>query len=154
MVIRQLEAEADELWSFVQKKANTQWIWIAMDAKTRQIMAFYVGDRHRDSTKSLWAKIPLVYCEQATCHTDQDDASTGLMPAARHKAITQHARNTNHSEASGTPCGNASVVWSAQRCHAPRNWPSTSVPSRISSATTISRGAQHDLCSTTLCDDS
>ena len=35
VVIRRLEAEADELWSFVGKKANKQWLWIAMDAKTR-----------------------------------------------------------------------------------------------------------------------
>lgn len=64
VVIRQLEAEADEMWSFMQKKANTQWIWITMDAKTRQIIAFYIGDRHRESAKPLWAKIPLVYREQ------------------------------------------------------------------------------------------
>src|SRR5919108_1312861 len=31
VVIRQLEAEADEVWSFVQKKAGKQWIGIAMD---------------------------------------------------------------------------------------------------------------------------
>ncbi|MDQ3828641.1 MAG: IS1 family transposase, partial [Candidatus Tectomicrobia bacterium] len=28
--LRQLEAEADELWSFV-KKANKPWLWIAME---------------------------------------------------------------------------------------------------------------------------
>jgi hypothetical protein len=42
VVLSRLEAEADEMWSFVQKKANKQWIWIAMDAKTRQIIAFGV----------------------------------------------------------------------------------------------------------------
>jgi IS1 family transposase len=26
------------MWSFVQKKANKQWIWLAMDATTRQII--------------------------------------------------------------------------------------------------------------------
>ncbi len=98
VVIRQLEAEADELWSFVQKKAHKQWIWIAMDAKTRRIIAFHVGDRSRDSAKELWAKIPLVYREQATCHTDQYDAYSGVIPAARHKAITKHARKTKHIE--------------------------------------------------------
>jgi insertion element IS1 protein InsB len=98
VVIRQLEAEADEMWSFVQKKALKQWIWIAMDAKTRQIIAFHVGDRSRDSAKELWAKIPLGYHEQATFHTDQYDAYTGVIPAARHKAITKHARKTNHIE--------------------------------------------------------
>jgi insertion element IS1 protein InsB len=61
VMLLQLEAEADELWSFVQRKANRQWIWIAMDATTRQVIAFHVGDRSRDSAKELWAKIPLVY---------------------------------------------------------------------------------------------
>jgi hypothetical protein len=35
VLIQRLEVEADELASFVQKKANKQWVWIAMDAKTR-----------------------------------------------------------------------------------------------------------------------
>jgi insertion element IS1 protein InsB len=98
VVLRRLESEADEMWSFVQKKAHQQWIWIAMDAQTRQMIAFYVGDRSRDSAKELWAKIPLVYREQAIFHTDQYDAYTGVIPAERHKAITKHARKTNHIE--------------------------------------------------------
>jgi insertion element IS1 protein InsB len=98
VVLLRLEAEADELWSFVQKKANRQWIWIAMDAKTRQVIAFHVGDRSRDSANGLWAKIPLVYREQATFHTDQYDAYQGVIPAERHRAITKKARKTNHIE--------------------------------------------------------
>jgi len=98
VVLHRLEAEADELWSFVQKKANKQWVWIAMDAATRQIIAFHVGDRRRESAKALWATMPLVYREQATCSTDQYDAYTGVMPAERHKAITKKARKTNHVE--------------------------------------------------------
>jgi insertion element IS1 protein InsB len=61
VMIRRLEVEADEMSSFVQKKANKQWIWIAMDAKTRQVIAFHVGDRSRRSATRLWAKIPQVY---------------------------------------------------------------------------------------------
>jgi len=98
VVMRRLEAEADEMWSFVKQKANRQWIWIAMDAQTRQVIAFHVGDRSRDSANALWAKIPLVYREQATFHTDQYDAYTGVIPAERHKAITKKARKTNHIE--------------------------------------------------------
>src|SRR3954465_5400897 len=45
VILHRLEAEGDELWSFVGKKANRQWVWIAMDAVTRQILAFHVGDR-------------------------------------------------------------------------------------------------------------
>jgi insertion element IS1 protein InsB len=98
VVLLRLEAEADEMWSFVQKRANRQWIWLAMDATTRQIMAFHVGDRSRDSATELWAKIPLVYREQATFHTDQYDAYTGVIPVERHRAITKRARKTNHVE--------------------------------------------------------
>jgi insertion element IS1 protein InsB len=98
VVIRQLEAEADELWSFVGKRANKQWLWIAMDATTRQVIAFHVGDRSRESAKELWAKIPVVYRELATFYTDQYDAYTGVIPAERHKAITKKARKTNHVE--------------------------------------------------------
>jgi hypothetical protein len=57
-------------WSFVQKKANKPWIWIAMDAKTRQIIACHVGERRGESGKELWANMPMVSREQATCHTD------------------------------------------------------------------------------------
>ena len=34
VLIYKLEAEADEMWSLMQKKANKQWIWPAMDATT------------------------------------------------------------------------------------------------------------------------
>ena len=39
--------------------------------QTRQIIAFHVGDRSRDSAKQLWANIPEVYHQQAIFHTDQ-----------------------------------------------------------------------------------
>jgi insertion element IS1 protein InsB len=98
VLLSRLEAEADAMWSFVQKKANKQWIWIAMDAKTRPIIAFHVGDRSRDSAKALWAALPEIYRAQATFHTDQYEAYTGVIPAERHKAITKKARKTNHIE--------------------------------------------------------
>ena len=98
VLIHKLEAEADERWSFVEKKENKQWIWIAMDAKTRQIIAFHVGDRSRASAKALWANLPEVYQQHATFHTDQYEVYNGVIPAERHKAITKKARKTNHIE--------------------------------------------------------
>ena len=98
VVLSRLEAEADEMWSFVQKKANKQWIWIAMDATTRQIIAFHVGDRSRESVEELWANIPVIYREQATFHTDQYTVYKRVIPAEQHRAITKHARKTNHIE--------------------------------------------------------
>ena len=34
--------------SFVWQKAHKSWIWTAMDARTRQVIAFHVGDRSRE----------------------------------------------------------------------------------------------------------
>ena len=98
VLLSRLEAEADEMWSFVQKKANKQWIWLAMDTKTRQIIAFHVGDRSRASARRLWAKIPAAYRQQARFYTDQYVVYEGVIPAAQHKAIHKLARKTNHVE--------------------------------------------------------
>jgi insertion element IS1 protein InsB len=98
VLIGRLEVEADELWSFVAKKANKQWVWIAMDKQTRQIIAFHVGDRSHNSAKQLWANLPAVYRAKAMFYTDQYTVYTGVIPAAQHKAITKHARKTNHIE--------------------------------------------------------
>ena len=69
--IGRLEVEADEMWSFVKQKANKQWVWIAMDKQTRQLIACHVGDRSHDSAQQLWANRPAEYREQATFSTDQ-----------------------------------------------------------------------------------
>ena len=98
VVMSRLEAEADERWGFVQKKANQPWMWIAMDAKTRQIMAFHVGERRGESGKALWATIPLVYRAQATFHTDQYAVYKGVILAEQHRAITKQAQKTKHIE--------------------------------------------------------
>ncbi len=36
----------DELWSFVLKKTNQAWIWIALCRKTRQVVAYAVGNHY------------------------------------------------------------------------------------------------------------
>ena len=40
-----LTVQMDELWSFVDNKKNKQWVWLAIDAETREIIGCYVGDR-------------------------------------------------------------------------------------------------------------
>lgn len=98
VMIQRLEVEADEMSSFVQKKANQQGIWLAMDAKTRQVMACHVGDRSRNSARRLGAKIPQASRQHATLYTDQYVVYEGVIPAAQHKASSKLARKTHHIE--------------------------------------------------------
>ena len=98
VMIQRLDVEADDMSRFIQKKANKQWIWMAMDAQSRQVIAFHIGDRSRQSAKKLWAKIPPAYCQQATFYTDQYVVYAGVIPPAQHRAISKLTRKTNHLE--------------------------------------------------------
>jgi len=82
VMIQRLEVAADEMASYVRKKSNKQWIWLAMDARTYQIIAFYVAHRSRKSANKLWAKIPKAYRQQATFYTDQYVVYEGVIPTA------------------------------------------------------------------------
>jgi hypothetical protein len=75
VLIGRLEGEADEMGSFVVKKAPKQGVWIAMDKQTRPIIAFYGGDRGHASGQQLWANLPAVYREQAMFYTDKMPAT-------------------------------------------------------------------------------
>jgi insertion element IS1 protein InsB len=43
----ELEAEVDEMWSFVQSKAQQRWLWWAIDHETGNVLA-YVLATHED----------------------------------------------------------------------------------------------------------
>jgi insertion element IS1 protein InsB len=98
VMMQRLEVEADDMSSFVKKQVDKQWIWLAMEAKTRHAVAFYIGDRSRKSAKRLWARIPEAYRQHALFYTDQSVVYAGVIPAAQHRAISKLARKTNRLE--------------------------------------------------------
>ena len=49
-----LKVQMDELWSFVDHKGNKQWVWLALDVDTREIIGCYIGDRSTGSAQKLW----------------------------------------------------------------------------------------------------
>lgn len=98
VIIQTLESEVDELWSFVGSKDNPQWVWIAMEVSTRQIIAFHVGDKSQESAKKLWQNIPENYRNQATFYTDQNPAYEGVIPAEQHRAVNKQSGKVNHIE--------------------------------------------------------
>jgi insertion element IS1 protein InsB len=150
VIVRRLEAEADEMCGFVGKRANTLWIWPAMEARTRQVIAFHVGDRGRNSAERLWTSIPAAYREQARFYTDQYGAYTGGIPAVRHKAITKKARKTNHIERFNNTLRQRVTRLGRDTLAFSKKLAIISEPSNISSAPTISPELQHYMDNTTL----
>jgi insertion element IS1 protein InsB len=90
-----LEAEADELWSFVGSKANKRWVWIAIDVETRQVLAFHIGDRSRRSARALWRKVPAPWRECARFATDDWEAYKGVIPEGQHGVYAKSDGKTN-----------------------------------------------------------
>jgi insertion element IS1 protein InsB len=95
--IRLIDCQADELWSFVYKRDNVKYIWIAMHTQTRQIIAFHAGDRSRASARELWAKIPDWLKEDCYFHTDDWESYKTVIPEDRHE-YSKRKKYTNHLE--------------------------------------------------------
>lgn len=84
--------------SFVGNKENKQWIWLAVDRDTREIIGVHVGDRSRRGARALWNSLPPVYRQCAVCFTDFWDAYEKIIPVRRHKAVGKETGLTNHIE--------------------------------------------------------
>lgn len=63
--------EADELWSFVGSKKNRIWIWLALDALTRQVVAVHAGGPSEVDAQAFWAEVPESYRSGCDVYTDE-----------------------------------------------------------------------------------
>ncbi len=89
--------ELDELWSFVLKKMNTSWIWIALCRKTRQVVSYAIGDRSKETCQKLWNKIPLAYYG-GKCFTDFYGVYKSIIPQDQHYPVGKQTGETAHVE--------------------------------------------------------
>jgi insertion element IS1 protein InsB len=89
--------ELDELWSFVLKKTNQAWIWIALCRKTRQVVGYAVGDRSEKTCCCLWEAIPPAY-RVGHCFTGFWIAYQAVIPENQHTAVGKETGETAHVE--------------------------------------------------------
>jgi len=89
--------ELDEAWSFVLKKVNKRWLWTAMCRRTRQIVAFVIGNRSEASCRRLWNKIPWEY-RCCFAYSDFWKAYQKVWPEEKHMAVGKDSGETNHME--------------------------------------------------------
>jgi insertion element IS1 protein InsB len=53
--------ELDECWTFVQERFFERWLWTAMCRRTRQIVAYAIGDRSQTTCRKLKDRLPHGY---------------------------------------------------------------------------------------------
>ncbi len=85
------------MWSFVYQRWNKRWLWTVMCRRTRQIVAFVIGDRSETTCRQLWGQIPLTY---QTCRSYSDfwDAYASVFPSETHECVGKASGQTNHME--------------------------------------------------------
>lgn len=89
--------ELDELWSFVAHKSQPVWIWIALCRRTRQVVAYALGDRSKRTCQHLWQAIPEPY-RAGVCFTDFWAAYQAVIPDEQHRAVGKETGQTAHVE--------------------------------------------------------
>ena len=84
---KRLNVQRDELWSLVDNKGNQQWVRLALDALTREIVSVHIGDRSAASAIALWNSMPPVYRQCAVIYTDHWSAYDSFLPTKRHLRV-------------------------------------------------------------------
>ena len=79
------------------KKAKEVWVWIALCRKSRQVVAYAVGDRSKQTCQRLWEAIPKGY-RQEHCFTDFWEAYAKVLPEGQHTACGKETGRTAHIE--------------------------------------------------------
>jgi len=93
-----LSVQMDAWWSFVDDKGNKQWVWLALDVGTRELVGCHIGDRSADSALALWQSMPAVYRQCAMLDTDHWEAYKAVLPPERHCAVGKETGLTSYIE--------------------------------------------------------
>ena len=84
------------MWSFVYKRKNKRWLWLALCRRTRQIVAYALGSRGICTCRVLWQRIPAAY-KHSLCYSDFWAAYAKVVPQEQHDPSEKKGK-TNHIE--------------------------------------------------------
>jgi insertion element IS1 protein InsB len=89
--------ELDESWSFVQQRQEERWLWTAMCRRTRQIVAYAIGDRTQVTCRKLFERLPHGY-RDCVCFVDGWEAYQLTFPSGQLTVFPSTRGPTNHQE--------------------------------------------------------
>jgi IS1 family transposase len=78
-------------------RKNKRWLWTVMCRRTRQIIAFEIGDRSAATCRRLWNRIPDDY-RQCASFSDFWEAYQQVLPKETHQSVGKESGETNHME--------------------------------------------------------
>ena len=82
----------------MDNKGNKQWVWLALDANTREIVGVYMEACDETAARQLWKALPPIYRQCAIVYTDFWAAYGAVLPSKRHRAVGKETGKTNYIE--------------------------------------------------------
>ena len=73
------------MWTFVGRRKNKVWLWLAVERASRRIVAWVVGCRGAATARRLWQALPARYQHHTTYYTDEWEAYAKVLPPAAHR---------------------------------------------------------------------
>ena len=129
------------MWSFVGRKANKPWIWLAIDEQRAEMVGLSVGARDRDGAEGLWHSLPVVYRRCAVAYTDFWSSYEAIFPASRHRAVGKETGGTSTIERFNNTMRQRISRVVRNTLSFPKSWSTISEPSGCSFTTTTLRWA-------------
>ena len=87
----------DEAWSFVAQRHKQCWLWTVLCRRTRQIVAFVVGDHSDAICRQLWEAIPPTYRACRSC-SNFWRAYAAVLPLETHQSVDKETGQTAYQE--------------------------------------------------------
>ena len=116
------------MWLFVRNKGNKQWIWLAIDGFTKEIVGVYIGKRDKTGTQGLWDSLPAVYRKCAVSYTDFWSDYGIVFPQKRHRAVGKDTGQTNSIERFNNTMNKEYLDWVEKLFHSLKYSPIISEP--------------------------
>ncbi len=86
--------EVDELVVRFRIKRRYRYLWIAVSRLTRQVLAFFLGDRSIRSLRALWARVPPAY-RRKLVYTDEYEVYAKLLRSWQHRPSPKGSGRTS-----------------------------------------------------------
>ncbi len=95
--ILELDESWDDSWSFVGRKADKRWVWIALARHTRQVLAYVIGDCGERTCRGPWERIPESY-KGGCCYSDFWEACRAVVLRECQEAVGKESGELAHVE--------------------------------------------------------
>ena len=84
--------------SLVSRRSNKRWIWVALCRRTRQVVAYAIGNRGEASCRLLWSRIPESYRGGILYSDFFWESYQKVLPNDRDQPVGKSKGQTSHVE--------------------------------------------------------